>query len=102
MKDILYCKVLSSLMWLQVTIWLDLSYAINVLSCFTHNLGKPHWNAIKYVLGYIKRTLNYRIIYKATGDLNPIGYVNSDFARCKDSWQSTKENIFLVAEGLIS
>ena len=79
MKDIPYREALGSLMWLQVTIQPDLSYAINILSHFAYNSGKPHWNAIKYVLGYIKRTIDYRVTYKA------IGYVNFDFAGCKDT-----------------
>ena len=81
-KDIPYQEALDLLMWLQVATWPDLSYAINVLSYFAHNPRKPHWNIIKHVLGYIKRTIDYRVTYKATEDLNPIGYVNFDFARC--------------------
>jgi len=89
-------------MWLQVATQPDLSYAVNVLSCFAHNPGKPHWNTIKHVLGYIKRMIDYEVTYKATGDLNPIGYVDSDFAGCKDTRCSTEGNIFLVAGGPIS
>ena len=84
-KDILYQEALGSLMWLQVATRPDLSYAVNILSCFAHNPGKPHWNTIKHVLGYIKRTIDYGVTYKVTGDLNLIGYVDSDFAGCKDT-----------------
>jgi len=84
-KDIPYQKALGSLMWLQVATRPDLSYAVNVLSHFAHNPRKPHWNTIKHVLGYIKRMIDYEVTYKATGDLNPISYVDSDFAGCKDT-----------------
>jgi len=102
MKDIPYQEALGSLMWLQVATRPDLSYTVNVLSRFAHNLGKLHWNAIKHVLGYIKRTIDYGVTYKATGDLNPISYVDSDFARYKDTRCSTEGNIFLMAGGPIS
>jgi len=46
--------------------------------------------------------IDYGVTYKVTGDLNLIGYVNSDFAGCKDTWRSTKGNIFLVVGGPIS
>jgi len=46
--------------------------------------------------------IDYGVTYKVTGDLNPIGYVNSDFAGCKDTRHSTEGNIFLVAGGPIS
>jgi len=63
MKRILYCEALGSLMWLQVTTQLDLSFPVNLLSHFAHNPGRVYWNALKYVLGYIKDTLDYGITY---------------------------------------
>jgi len=59
--------------------------------------GKPHWNALKHMLAYIKATTHYRVTFKAESNLNPISYINSDFAGCKESRQSTKGNIFIVA-----
>jgi len=69
---------------------------MTLLSCFAHNLGKSHWTTIKHVLAYIKGTLNYGITYKADAKLNPTGYVDSDFAGCKDTRRSTEGNIFIV------
>jgi len=31
----------------------------NILSCFTHNLGKQHWIALKHILSYIKGITNF-------------------------------------------
>jgi hypothetical protein len=39
MKHVLYREALGSLMWLQVATCPDLSYAVNLLSHFTHNPG---------------------------------------------------------------
>jgi len=102
MKDIPYHEALGSLMWLQVATRPDLSFAINLLACFAHNPGKPHWIALKHVLAYVKDTIGYGITYQAGGNLNPIGYVNSDFARCKDTRRSTEGMIFIVTGGLVS
>ena len=55
-------------MWLQVAIQPDLIFSVNLLSCFAHNPGKTHWNAIKHVLAYIKETIDYGITYKADSD----------------------------------
>ena len=41
-------------------------------------------------------------MYQANASLEPIGYVNFDFTGCKNTRQLTKENIFLVAGGLVS
>jgi len=75
---------------------------VTLLSRFTHNPGKSHWTAIKHVLAYIKGTLNYRMTYKANAKFNLTRYVNSDFADYKDTCHSTKENIFIIAEGPVS
>ena len=102
MKDTLYWEALGSLMWLQVATQPNITYAVTLLSRFAHNPGKSHWTAIKHVLAYIKGTLNYGITYKADAELNPTGYVDSDFAGCKDTRRSTEGNIFIVAGGPVS
>ena len=79
MKNVLYCEALGSLMWLQVATRPDLSFAVNILSRFTHNPGKPYWNALKHTLAYIKATTHYRVTFKAGGNLDPISYVDSNF-----------------------
>jgi len=50
----------------------------------------------------VKGTIDYGITYRGGGTLNPIGYVDSDYAGCKDTRRSTKENVFIVAGGPVS
>jgi len=57
---------------------------------------------MKHTLAYIKRTLDYRITYKGDRSLDSIGYVDSDYAGCKDTRQLAKGNIFIVAGGSVS
>ena len=102
MTNILYHEALGRVMWLQVATRPDLTYAVNVLSRFSHNPGRQHWKALKHTLLYIKGTSHYGIMYKGDGNLDPVGYVDSDFAGCRDIWRSTEGNIFIVAEGLVS
>jgi len=45
---------------------------------------------------------NYEVTFKAEGNLDPIGYVDSDFAGCRESRRSTEDNIFIVIGGLVS
>ena len=84
-KDILYHEVLGLLMQLQVATRPDLSFAVNILSRFAHNPGKPHWNAFKHMLAYIKGTTYYGVTFKARDNLYPIGYVDSNFAGYRKS-----------------
>jgi len=57
---------------------------------------------LKHTLAYVKGTMDYRITYKGGDNLEPIGYVDSNYAGCKDTRQSTEGNIFMIAKGPIS
>jgi len=57
---------------------------------------------LKYILVYIKGNKHYGITYKGSSSLEPIGYVDSDYAGCRDTRQSTEGNIFIVAGDPIS
>ena len=102
MKKIPFREALGSLMWLQVVTRPDLTFSVNMLAGFAHNPGIAHWNALKHVLTYIKGTKHYGITYKSGSSLEPIGYVDSDYAGCRDTRCSTEGNVFVVAGGLIS
>jgi len=97
MKNIPFREVLGSIMWLQIATRPDLSFSVNILSRFTHNPGKSHWHALKHVLAYIKGTKHYGIIYRGSEKLSSTGFVDSDYAGCKDTRRSTEGNIFIVA-----
>jgi len=92
-----YHEALGLLMWLQVATHPDLTYAVNILFRFSHNPGRSHWNALKHILIYVKGTIDYGITYRGGGTLNPIGYMDSDYAGCKDTKHSTEGNVFIVA-----
>jgi len=102
MKGVPYHEALGSLMWLQVTTCLDLSYIVNLLSHFAHNPGQAHWNALKHALSYVKRTLDYGITYFRNSSLHPFGYINSDYAGDVDGWKSTEGHMFFVGGRLVS
>jgi len=57
---------------------------------------------LKHTLAYIKRTVYYRITYHTNETLEPFGFVDSDFAGCKDLRRLTEENVFVVVGGPIS
>ena len=50
----------------------------------------------------MKDILDYRITYHINSKLDFYGYINSDFARDKNTRRSTQENVFFVANGPMS
>lgn len=102
MKKVPYREALGSLMWLQVATRPDLSYAVNLLSRFSNNPGRAHWEALKHTIAYLKGTLDYGITYYRDTSLRPFGYVDADYAGDIDTLRSTEGNIFFVAGGPVS
>lgn len=56
MDHIPYKFVVGSLMYAMVSTRLYISHAVGVVSKFMSNPGKPHWEAVKYILWYLKGT----------------------------------------------
>ena len=42
----------------------DITFAVSSLSRFANNPGKPHWMLMKRVIGYVKATREYGILYR--------------------------------------
>ena len=102
MKDKPYRKALDSCMWAQVATCPDIAYALNILVCFQTNPGPAHWKAILHLLAYLKGTLHYKITYQQGGSLNPIGFVDADYAGDIDTRRSTSGYVFTMAGGAVS
>ena len=55
---------------------------------------------MKHILKYLRRTRDYMLVY-SSGDLNPIGYTDSNFQSDKDSRESTSGSIFTLGGGAV-
>lgn len=102
MKEYPYREALQSLMWSQVATRPDLLFAVNVLSSFASNPGIAHWNALKHTMAYVKGTLDYGVTYFQGANLQPYGFVDTDYAGDGDTWRSTEGHIFFVGGGPVS
>ncbi|XP_043699843.1 secreted RxLR effector protein 161-like [Telopea speciosissima] len=101
MKDIPYSSAVGSLMYAITCTRPDISYVVGMLGKYVSNPGIDHWVAAKKVMRYLQGTKDYMLIYRATDQLEMIGYSDSDFAGCLDSRKSTSGYVFLLADGAI-
>ena len=62
-SQLVYSKVIGSLMYAMTCTRPDKVFAIAKLSRFTSNPGPHHWMAIRRVLRYLKGTMEYVITY---------------------------------------
>ena len=102
MQKIPYASVVGSLMYAQVCTRPDISFIVGMLGRYLSNPGMDHWKAAKRVLRYLQRTKDYMLTYRKSDVLEIIGYSDSDFAGCQDSYRSTSGYIYLLAGGAIS
>ncbi|GKA67352.1 putative RNA-directed DNA polymerase [Tanacetum coccineum] len=91
-----------SLTYAQVCTRPDIAYITGMLGRYQSNSGKEHWKAAKKVLRYLQGTKNSILTYRKTDNLEVVGYLDSDFAKCKDSSRSTSGYIFMLSGGLLS
>ena len=56
MSNIPYSSTVGNLMYAMVYTWPDIAHAVGVVSKYMNNLGMEHWNAIKWILQYLKGT----------------------------------------------
>ncbi|KAL6135376.1 hypothetical protein ACLB2K_067604 [Fragaria x ananassa] len=51
-----YASAVGSLMYEMVFTRPNITHAVGVVSTFLSNLGKEHWNAVKWILRYLQGT----------------------------------------------
>ena len=69
-----------------------------------HDLGQGYWEAVKWILRYIKGTIDVGLVFEkdSTGKQNCIGYVDSDYAGDLDKRRSTTGYVFTLSQAPVS
>ena len=97
----LYRSFIGSLLYLTST-RPNIMFATSLLSRFMQKPSQVHFGAAKRVLRYLQGTMDYGIMYKFGGNLNLIGYSESDCARSIDDMNSTSGYAFLFGSSICS
>nr|KYP31853.1 Retrovirus-related Pol polyprotein from transposon TNT 1-94 [Cajanus cajan] len=101
MSKVPYSSAVGSLMYAMVCTRPDIAYAVGVVSRFLSNPGKEHWNAVKWILRYLKGTAKSCLCF-GNGNLMLTGYSDADMAGDVDSRKSTSGYLITFAGGAIS
>lgn len=105
MTSIPYSSAIGSLMYAMVCTRPDLAHAVSLVSRFMHCPGKEHWNAVKWILRYLKNTVDVGLVFDKK--LHPhsnqvVGYVDADYAGDLDRRRSLSGYIFSLCGSAIS
>ena len=100
LSKISYASVVVSLMYAMVCTQLDIAHVVVVVSRFLSNPGKTYWEAVMWILRYLRGTTK---LYLQFGGSDPVleGYTDSDKASCLDGRKSTSGYVFTHTGGYV-
>ena len=101
MHNISYSSAVGSLMYVMVCTRPDIAHVVGVVSRFLANPGKEHWQAVKWILRYLKGTSRVCLCF---GSGKPVlnGYTDADMAGDVDYRKSTSGYMMTFAGGAVS
>ena len=103
MKKVPYSNAIGFVMYLMVSTRPDIAYAVSCLSRYMSNPGMPHWNALKWLLRYLKTTVDVGLTFSKCRDgTKLVGYVDSNYANDRDNRKSTTSYVFTLCGSCIS
>ncbi|KAL6334618.1 hypothetical protein AAG906_019470 [Vitis piasezkii] len=96
-----YASAIGNLMYAMVCTRSDIAHAVGVVIRFMSKPGKQHWEAVKWILRYLKGSLDTCLCFTGAS-LKLQGYVDADFAGDIDSRKSTIGFVFILGGTAIS
>lgn len=102
MKDVPYQSAVGSLMYSMVGTRPDMAYAIGMVCRFMSSPIKLHWQAVKWILRYLKGTTKMRLTFRKEGQFVVKGYCDADYGAYLDKRRSITGMAFTVGGNVIS
>ncbi|GJY56500.1 hypothetical protein Tco_0455615 [Tanacetum coccineum] len=89
-QNVPYVSIVGSIMYAVRCTRPDVAFAKNITSRFQHNLGEPHWTAMKTILKYLRNTKDMFLVYNGNpeAELRVDCYCNAGFETNRDDIKS--------------
>ena len=101
MSRVPYSSTIGILMYVIVCTRPDIAHAVGVVSRYMNNLGKDHWEEVKWILRYLRGTSTHALCFGGS-DTVLQGYVDSDMSGDKDNMMSTTGYVFTIGGTIVS
>ena len=101
MRRVLYASAVGSLMYVMVCTRPNIAYTVGVVSCFLSNLGRIHWEAVKWIMRYLRCTSKLKLTF-GSGKPVLVGYTDSYMAGDVDNRRSTSGYLMTFSGGVVS
>ncbi|KAL0793897.1 hypothetical protein Bca101_065274 [Brassica carinata] len=102
MRDVPYQSAVGSIMYSMVGTRPDLAYAVGMVCRFMSNPLKIHWQAVKWILRYIKGSTKMKLSFRKEGPFIIKGYCDADYAADLDKRRSITGMVFTVGGNVVS
>ncbi|GJV54474.1 RNA-directed DNA polymerase, eukaryota [Tanacetum coccineum] len=79
-----------------------LSYAVQQVCLYMHDLREPHFAALKRILRYVQGTLELGLQLYASATTSLVGYTDADWAGCPSTRRSTSGYCVFLGDNLLS
>ncbi|GJW55170.1 hypothetical protein Tco_0099255 [Tanacetum coccineum] len=95
MAKVLYALAVGSVMYAMVYTRPDIAHAVGLISRFMSNPRMNHWEVVKWLLRYLKRTLKAALCFNKK-EVVLEGFFDSDYGCCLDLGKSTTGYVFTL------
>ncbi|KAK4286499.1 hypothetical protein QN277_003048 [Acacia crassicarpa] len=101
MRKVSYQSAVGSLMYAMVNTRPDLTHVVGMVSRYLSNLGKDHWEAVKWIFKYLRGTKNLCLRFGGS-KVELLGFTDADLGGDVDSRKSTSGYLMTFAGGAVS
>ena len=102
MKKIPYQSAVGSLMYSMICTRPDMAFAVGLVCRYMSKPIKMHWQAVKWLLRYLKGSIKIRLVFRGEGEFVVRGYCDADYAGDADKRRSTTGMVFTVGGNPVS
>ncbi|UYV61701.1 hypothetical protein LAZ67_1005991, partial [Cordylochernes scorpioides] len=96
-----YQQAIGNLLWLAGMTRPDIAYAVSYLSKFNSSPLQQHWNAVKHLLRYLKKTKDLKLAFSMTGK-KLAAFADADWGSDKKDRKFYSGYIFVLGGAAIS
>ena len=104
MSHVPYVSAVGSIMYAMVYTRPNISHVVSVVSRDMDCPGKIHWQAVKWILAYLRGISHVGLVYDKSIDISGeiVGYVDSDYIGDLDIRRSLTRYVFTLCGNVIS
>ena len=101
-SEVPYLITIGALMYLANTTRPDITFAVNLLARYSSAPTRRHWNGIKHILRYLKRTTDMCLFYSVNCSPNLVGYADAGYLSDPHKARSQTGYVFICGGTAIS